>query len=602
VTESRFFPELIPTLFNQLHAFGVVGYYTHPSKENLEWMLHKKIATLRLLFQILSELGEDYSLMPPEPFIYNTNNWSKRAPPAGYYEPNIDLRPIEYLDSLFLCWYLQTTERPEAATAKLLRATLWIIREHGFLAGLRYLLDLADAGYILGSAVIAPAFSVLCMARRRVSYDDDVVGLLVEDPSARDWTRAKLRAWDFETTPIRDVNDDLTFLLDSCYSAEARARAALNADDWVIALGRLGIRVEVMQRVFRSLGVENDLEYATHDSRFEEIRADCGGHFMTYRIQDAVMEGDRVQELWAGYSAMVALSFHHDSEWFDRQLEERVLLPDVLMPLTGEARIISQSRMPEEWRRCSDGIRVILARLVFADESYPMRCVAQAKTRLLAPGRIEIALAPGSSEITTDLLNTVQRIFETIFSGGSESRYSRVSAELEKLAGNSVAGVETILAPGENLIDGYDESVLLMSADISVECAKYLSHQFSVSEKQLEPMFDAIFLNLCKADLDETLTEGTDLKNKRGEGEAANFYQHAIKCYPAFFALHWERAICLDVLGDPEAAWGEIQNALVLENSLSHVWHSAGVILQNLDQRRYALVAGAAAAAIASKE
>jgi hypothetical protein len=535
---------------------------------DLEQLAKSRIAPLRLLIQLLEEVSRYPILAESAPLLYHTAEWPDKTPPAGYVKEVNQFSGGDFLKSLIAFWTLQIQckDNPESSAAKLVRASLWIVREHGVLAALKYIFDLRDAGFIIHDVAAVEAISLLLQSRRKVNDDSELPEFLLKtcptQPS--DWIHTDFRNkfWKGLRSPKRpDLTDDTDLLCDLVTQRIEQARESVDLTAWTVSIARLGAAASIALRVLRRLQADKNLAYAAFASQFDEIAADAGSNFMVGRASPIERE-DRLIPSWGLAGAIAAMASQQGKEWHYRVLEERVLVPDALITLYDQHPRELKRVTPPNWRRYSPHLVPLMAQLLLKDEMYGVRPVENG-LKLATKCRVKAACRALGEEQSDEAIVVITAFLTQMLSDHEQKLSIAMGAGQIKLCNR-----------------------YFPSADVDK-----LRTYIVIDDDRLMDWFGKLYAILGWHDLTADMTKASTLCATATSSEGTAIFDALVKMYPHFPMLRLERAMTLDERGQSNEAWQEMERSLLLDPNQSLAWHSAAIILKNLGQNDDSLLA-----------
>jgi hypothetical protein len=586
-------PHLSRGLLDQIKAFGLFGYYANIvlprvtmadgkapiidlSKEistadfevldsrwgqrnldlqDLDWLERRSIAPLSPLF-VMSSQQHLPRLDPTFPLLYRTVGWPNGVPPAGRLADSPDCTLNDAIASLSAFWRLQL-HRPNGtlvaeigAAHKVVRAALWLVRDAGFESALEYFFALVDNGFFLHPQVAWYALTMLLAARRATPDDASLPAYLLKDPPTAmdDWPKADF-AKIFGLGPFqRELTDDAELLCGFVEDRAAAARAAATLDDWMIAYARLGIAANATHMALSGVGVGKLLAFSASVYRFQEFSADVGAYFHSTfgsLLVEANLPGPRyassLRPTFAAAWVMAIKAKDKPDGWLDYLLEERVLVPDALLPLVKPNNLSLAVSLPETWQRPTPLLAPILGWFSFRDVWWSHHRMIN-DDKFCVPARVSAAL---------------------IALGTDAEALTPYVALL--LVAQSEAGARTF-SP-----DMRAETIKLTIEDIATH--------LGIAPEAVPVWLDQVHLQLSTDDVDQVIREDRERDEMGQHEENLMQTEQLLRAYPFSGVVHAERAVRMVDAGKFDDAWTIARNAVLLDPIRPNNWRSAAIAL-----------------------
>lgn len=538
---------LLQRLLSQfVHFPALLG--ERASQAHFERFAAPRLKVLQLLALAPQSRGQVRRALAGQPYLYNTAMWPADAAPAGYFDAKGALAPEEVLRSQAMCWLLQLQAGEDAGPAggrRMLRAALWMLRQHGFAAAQRYLLDLQRAGYDFDGQSTTVALLALMHVRRRVAGDEDIVDALLDPQAvARDgWLVPDLRPVEaLPQEPCRETFDDLGLVVQWAESEIDRVMQAADYDAWLLGQFQLRAAMNTARSVLEAYGMWDDLAIAASATRIEEVRADAFAFMQSGRL--AQMDGQFVYgaDFNLAYTMAFILSAQ-TPDWRHRMQQERALVPEVLVPqLVGEHGVLlpQAQQLPACWRELSPAKAALYAACVLQDELLPL-C--------------------------------------------RRKRHTMEEATLLARAAFEARGIDETGPRRAWLVQAY------AGTEVEVREAKALLEASGTAGDALKDELRALRADMATAELRQTLGQAEAL-HPDGAGQGAQllalWHRHAAH-YPYFDPGLYEQAIALDQLGRGREALPLLFDAIALRPEEPLRWQSLGVVLRHLGHIEEAL-------------
>jgi hypothetical protein len=303
-------------------------------------------------------------LSAPMAHSYAVGHWPSGVPIGGYAAPGAAPAPSDVIRALVDHW--DAAASGYSTYLRLLRSALWVINAHDFAAGIRYLVDLHEAGGAPQEDSLRRVVVELILARARVDSDAETVSFLLGSAppeSPDEWLTTLSSLPDigvpYETQrlppPCRRA---LQLVLERTVSEVQRVREAESYDAWFE--GRLHSRgaISILLHLFgHGLYPDNRRPPAVEGvlSQLEEIQMDgealrgmplLDGGMVAYQPPPQYAEDLH----WARSEVASGYREAFGELWAERLFRERLLVPEAVGPsvLTSDAPLL-----PQEWRGLS---------------------------------------------------------------------------------------------------------------------------------------------------------------------------------------------------------------------------------------------------------
>lgn len=566
---------LVRDLLFQAMAFGRIAAVARiPLGDVFENDVVRRLNLVQNLLALPRPPPDPAFLGAGHPFIYNTARWPAGCPIAGWFGDGQALPQRDYPTSVVTFWHLQI-RNPDAAKWKIVRAALYVHQRHGFLAALRYIVDLHRAGLTLDAEHSEAALSILLDARRRVANDHELAALLlVAVPAGEDaWLHAAFRQSPPSGDHVRpDLRDDLDYLV---HRAEREIQDVLDAPDydrWVLGQSFLRALNLAVVRIGKAHGLTRELAFSAALVRIEEILADANGMFAVlafsgndplespYRFDSTMLDALRRQ--LGGFD-----------DWRERLIDERAVIPDRLHDLLLADRPMIES-LPPEWKRLSAAVAPIVGPLAFGDDGFAMRRIRRFATdeavRLL-PGLDLAAIHPRlDAETAAGLIELVAG------KGGRLGDKAAPAAEGE----GDLDQLERLFRDHRIFLNG-----MVDAGWHAALCAK-----LDVEPDRLEAVTVGLYRGLCAAEI--RMLAAASFAGESADDEPLDAL---VAHYPYYAPGLVEKGLRLDLAGDGEAALALMRDGILLNPFDPDPWHCLAVALGTKGEQADALVCEAVA-------
>lgn len=334
--------------FRELQAFGVVTSSGDMTDELAETYISARSGFTRSFLQTLETACTlRFAANANIPFCYNTGEWNKEGPVAGYTGPGLAVLPSEVAVSLTLNGTLRAKN---ALQDRLIKSALWYLNKTSLKDAIGYLFDLHQAGFT-GDNELFDAAAVLLSGRSRAGSDEELLTRTLGRPAAEvtDWF-GLVPQLDWLGSPSLDADGKavLSSLFQRASQQIGRVRDAEDLDEWVLGQAALGGLLEAVRRLTGLFIDKPPLPWRAQLSQWEEIEADIGGMLRASRAGFNMLSA----QTRTGTARLIGLMFRNQvgDGWQERFYQERLLVPAQLRQqfLFGE-----DLPMPTEWERLS---------------------------------------------------------------------------------------------------------------------------------------------------------------------------------------------------------------------------------------------------------
>ncbi|MFD4175452.1 tetratricopeptide repeat protein [Streptomyces anulatus] len=409
--------------FGRLRSMGPL------SLEKLTPYGHKSVFIVDFFTLLQTQGGLRLSRDEDIPFYYNLKDWASVTAPAGYCGRDGEVTPSALAMSLFEGWDLRTTG---SFHARLFKAALWRVKEHGLRSALGLMFDLYQAGFS-GRPELYEVAELLLSGRCSASSDDDMVRRFLNGfpPDAARW-HALIPSTDW-IRPTRDGDEWVSLLLEQAATAIQRVRESPDFDEWWVRQMQLhGLLLTVSMLVKRFGGTGRlSLPWKTRLAQWEEIEADAFsfiGLAMTpgLPLPTWEMRANSIQGLAKTYRDRAGRN------WKRRFLQERLMVPDGIRNIVLDT---PEVEVPQRWRALSRRvIRPWMAVLRESREPDFFRVIRHPPEKLVNHTRIQQAMRSLGVEDSDDQVRHVRRVANAEL-GMSSAEDRRIISALNEAIG-----------------------------------------------------------------------------------------------------------------------------------------------------------------------
>jgi hypothetical protein len=565
-------------LFGQMRAFGVLANHSSRSFEVLNSEIINRLGFLKLLLQVLEHLDPETSrqlIASGDPIIYNTSEWPPSAQPAGSFEPEGNVSLEQHLSSWYMSWNLQSDEHPESAmVGKVLRAALWLVNGPGGInAAIQYIIDLQVKGVLLNRRVSIHAMIVLLRARRRVQSDSDLAGFFLEEvpSSMSSWSRVQFKEWDDAAPTVRpDLIDDLSALLDRAEMEVDQVLKANSYDAWL--LGQLALHpvLSIVASTIHAFEAENELLFVSKLTRLEEIRADAGALGRMYRFGSGRFISFKYKADFTASEVVCRMLNRQITDWRDRVLDDRAVIPDCLQDLVTENGITTVN-LPIGWQRISGTLAPIVGPMLLEDGYHLF-----ARTELFQQGQVQGA--PGLAALLQSMNalgneEVKDAIIQILCMQFSSKKNQQAVLDAPSKGATDIGDLGTVLGKffkeRESLGGVGGDSVPKEAVDLFRSAGNF-------DPSQAHEALRDLYHSICMDEIDDLVNQAFEARNNLAAVD------RLCALYPYFHPGQVERAVRLDIDGDTSSALECLVAAIIMEPREATRWHSLGVILRKL--------------------
>jgi hypothetical protein len=334
--------------FRELQYFGVITSSGDMTDEIATSYISARSGFIRSFLQTLETTCTlRFAANANIPFCYNTVEWNKAAPMAGFTAPESIVLPSEVAVSLTLNGMLRTTNSLEQ---RLLKCSLWYLDNTDLKHTLEYLFDLHYAGFT-GYDELLDVAAVLLSGRCQAGSDQELITRTLGRPTAEvtNWYELKPQiGW----IDVGSIDAEGKVILSSLFQRASqqveRVRTAEDLDEWIIGQAYVGGLLRVVKKLVNLFIDKPPLPWRAQLSQWEEIQADALGMMATARAGYNVLS-PKMRVANAGIIGQVFRSKVGDG-WHERFYRERLLVPAQLRQqlIFGE-----DLPMPAEWEHLS---------------------------------------------------------------------------------------------------------------------------------------------------------------------------------------------------------------------------------------------------------
>ena len=548
------------------------------------------------------------------PFCYNRETWSNQQPAGGYTTASSAPLPSEVLSSLLLAWNLHnpgsrtinySASDPEVTSIgeksnlveRLIRSTLAVVARGDFTAGLEYLFDLLQAGFIINTRTLSNALIILLVARSQAESDTDMISRFYggsvpessEDSINLDvhyeWLEIEslginwidfgslAHAVNFRVNRSR-IEPYIVGLLEATLARVDFVRGAETFDDWVVGQTTLGGQISVITAIVNGLIRSVPLAMQAILSQLEEIRADVGSLTKTLAMQYGI------PSYYSGFEFIKHIAEQYKrvlgEDWADRFFTERLLVPQALRSALLPDLVIQNKAA--EW----DALSWTLAQPF----CYALR------------DQVPVAVISKKSDTSIELMRLAEPVVPSFLSRTAGLDLTKI------LTADAAQEPSERFGADSGLVQAIGAMVLRSENDYS--SPSWMSVIDALDPKHVEAQNGSIFRQRSNLDVileeykDECIQEimaGLELAwQQDGDGppaEAIRVLSSLLEMYPWNAAAFQELSIATDQNGDPRAALEFMIRSLVLDPRKSVPWQSLSVILRRLDAQRESRLAQA---------
>jgi hypothetical protein len=294
------------------------------------------------------------------PILYNSMLWTHTQILGGYIIRNLDIKASELCRSYLACWL-------GAAHGRLLKAAIWYVKRKGnFEAGLDYLSDLFEAGYVMSTDEFAGDGLILVNLYFKLEQPlkfIDKLPLIIDPASTNEMLAVIDKAIADKTAKEERVVAVYTRILNRLLDRITSARNAESLGDYVL----LGAKIAGLYRLLRFI-VETHksvlkLTLANEAilSQIEEISADFGAVNLTFLTNPKhfPLVQDPLRTVFDPHTMNVARSYIHEygSDGVEKFFEDRLLVPKYLKQIYRNKLSKNKSYIPlknfsdpKEWK------------------------------------------------------------------------------------------------------------------------------------------------------------------------------------------------------------------------------------------------------------
>jgi tetratricopeptide (TPR) repeat protein len=334
--------------FRELQAFGALTSPGHPKEETVAKYISARSGFIHSFLQTL-EMTCHLRFAPDAkiPFCYNTGEWNKAGPIAGYSSDAPSVLPSEVAASLTLNAMVRANG---SLRHRLLKCGLWYLAENDLGKAIKYLFDLYMAGFT-GYDDLFDVTAMILSGRSQAGSDQAfllrVIGRLPEEVT--DWIGLDLQPdLTGDNPPDADVKRVLSDLFEEASGDLERVRNAADLDQWIVGQALLGGLLHVVRRLINELIGKPPLPWRARLSQWEEIAADALGMMRVARAGiDAL--SPRIRMANARNVGEIIRAQVGDG-WRERFHQERLLVPAQLREQFDAG---TDFLMPPEWDHLS---------------------------------------------------------------------------------------------------------------------------------------------------------------------------------------------------------------------------------------------------------
>ena len=573
--------------FSQIQHIGIFGLDLNLNKNILTGEFLARIQLFRLYFQLLEEQSGLAFEENEVPLLYTTLNWPNNSPPAGYSGHKDLIKPSTLLESYLSAWnfYFLSKEEKFWGGRRFLKAALWVFREDGITASIKYLFDLQRYGFALGSQDIYDALNLLIKAQRIVGRDEDILKFFFDDHVPDTYSTligAEFCNFDTDKPFIRTISIEVVqALISAALEQVERVRKTQEFDTWLAGQWILRSIISQVQHCIEN-HVENiSISLQAILDQLEEMRADAGGikRLFETKVYDSGITNFNplLSDFIFGsnvFGAIIGVMSARKEDPKTRLFQDRCLIPYALQPLFEDSLI---PVLPNEWKMFSQNLAPIFSHIVLGHDFIPEF------TRLHKFSQEEILNSEASQNILDDrnIQDPLMRRVLAMLCVGEWKKYSikRLAWELHQLtAGDTSDSVE------EDIEDELD--------DVREAVNQWLEINKLAVKNIIKELRVAVSTEEIKACMDEVFS----VNEVNNSAVRTSLLEKILEKYPWWSAAYQELAITLDMKSQTQRALEYAETSIIINPLLSTYWQSLAVILRRLGSPDEARIAGSMSA------
>lgn len=351
-------------MFDEMRAFGILASFDRDSFaiDDYETYFSNHIEVWRDILYIL-QLSEHikFSADIDVPYCYNVIDWPHEVGLAGFVSSNQSVKPFHIFLSYCSFWRMDLN-KDSTSLYRLLKISLWNIKEQNTLYAIKFLLKLLNEGFIIDLSVIAQLIKLFIYASSTSESKDEIIHSFFS-PSEAPCT---IQEW-ISNTPSPDIiikliqyNNDksngnlqntkvykatIAHLLDLSLELVEEVRDSHNWDQWILGQIKIYNLVSLILDINDSFNITPPLHIRAVLSQLEEVRADVGG----------VVRGiGRFNPYSADFIGANAVGKSYKiigiKDWENRVYDERLLIPSKIRELYPFKKYF---HLPLEWQAVS---------------------------------------------------------------------------------------------------------------------------------------------------------------------------------------------------------------------------------------------------------
>lgn len=334
--------------FRELQDFGVLTSSGDMTDEIARSYISARSGFIHSFLQTLeTECNLRFSPDAHIPFFYNTAEWNKAAPIAGFTGGESSVLPSEVAASLTLNGMLRAQG---GLQQRLVKSALWYLDKTSLKGALEYLFDLLHAGFT-GYEELLEVAAALLSGSSQAGSDEELLNRTLGRPAAEvtDWLELEPQT---DWIALGSLDADGKAILSSLFQRASqqieRVRDAEDLDEWIVGQSYIGGLLRAVRNLVTQFIDKPPLPWRAQLSQWEEMEADALGLMLAARAGYNMLQ----PEIRIGNAFIVGQMFRSKvgDGWQDRLYRERLLVPTRLR----QQLIFDKNLpMPAEWEHLS---------------------------------------------------------------------------------------------------------------------------------------------------------------------------------------------------------------------------------------------------------
>jgi len=362
-SELRPIRDLALRLFKQASAFGRLGLDVASARQVIEENI-ARVALTKSIWEILEEVSAPPEFTADQAFVYNSIDWPAQVSAGGYMRQAARPTVAQLLNSYLCAWSNAWAAKEKSSTfvGRPLSATLNIFHSGGLDAAIRYIVDLHSQGFLLSSESTISVLSLFLSAYIRSDSPATVVShFFPRSPETpRAWIEMEIEWPEFSAPVLGDKAEEAgEALLALGLDLSESIRESTNFDDWLLGQWTIDSFLKAVRQI---IPTALHLSHGPIWHGLEEVMCDAGA------VRTMCMGGTSnpltLNALKVMRGLMIIVKANGGSDWRERLLQERTILPYALDPYVSDDLQFDNACIPDEWQRASTNLAPIIAAML----------------------------------------------------------------------------------------------------------------------------------------------------------------------------------------------------------------------------------------------